>query len=105
MKESLGIIAVCAAVTFLTRSLPFFFESVSQPSGFLKRYSAKLPYALIAFLAVFSLKGYFSSWATAVAACLSAVLTALAYKYSKSFLACIICGTFSYIIALAVLAP
>ena len=102
--QALASIAVMAAVTFLTRALPFLlFDRGEHPPRIVLYLGQVLPPAIIAMLIVYCLKGVgFSSpagWVPSLAACLTAVILHL---WKKNDLISIFGATVLYMVLVQV---
>ena len=98
--EALASIAVMAAVTFLTRALPFLlFDRGDHPPAIILYLGRVLPPAIIAMLIVYCLKGVsFAAPAGWVPAAVSCVAVVLLHLWKNNDLISIFGGTILYMI-------
>ena len=97
---SLAIILVVALVTATLRFIPFFIFSGSRPVPKFVTYLGRvLPYAIMAMLVVYCLKGIsFTKAPFAIPEILSVVLVAILHAWRRNTLFSIISGTICYMV-------
>lgn len=98
--RALLIILVVAACTFATRVIPFLiFTPQRQPSGTIQRLGARLPFAVMAILVVYSLKGVtFSAPSGWVPSTSAIAVIAATYLWKRNNLVSIAAGTAVYMV-------
>ena len=99
------IVAVVAAITFFTRAVPFiiFGGKRAMPER-VKIMADMLPYAIIATLVIYCLKGLdFSAFSTGAAQIIAVAAVALLHIWKHNTLLSIACGTILYMILIRVM--
>lgn len=98
------IIAIATLITLFTRALPFivFGGSRSMPAK-VKQLADILPYAIIAALVVYCLKGLdFSAFSSGAAQIIAVVVVAALHVWKKNTLLSIGCGTILYMLLIRI---
>ncbi len=100
MSKVLIVIFVVAAVTLATRALPFaLFAGKKQPPAFIRYLGSILPYAVMAVLVVYCLKGVqFNSWAGFLPELIAVVVVAALHVWKRNNLLSIGVGTALYMV-------
>lgn len=95
-----SLIAVIALVTALLRFLPFLiFDRGRKTPKLLEKLGRILPYAIIAMLVVYCLKGVsFASVSGFLPELIACVVTGALYLWRKNTLLSILCGTVCYML-------
>lgn len=102
-SHALGLIAVMALGTMLLRFLPFVLFSKGTPKLVLYL-SDVLPYAVIAMLVVYCLKGVdFLSGTHGIPEAISVILVAALHKWKHSTILSILAGTICYMVLIRVM--
>ena len=94
---SFCVIAVCAAVTLLTRALPFIVFSRAKTPEYIKYLSAVLPRTIMVILVVYCLRGtVLSEYPHGAVEILSCLAVWAAHLISRNMYVSIIAGTVCY---------
>ncbi|MCI5687141.1 AzlD domain-containing protein [Anaerovoracaceae bacterium 42-11] len=102
-SHALGLIAVMALGTMLLRFLPFVLFSKGTPKLVLYLGDV-LPYAVIAMLVVYCLKGVdFLSGTHGIPEAISVILVAALHKWKHSTILSILAGTICYMVLIRVM--
>lgn len=102
-SHALGLIAVMALGTMLLRFLPFVLFSKGTPKLVLYLGDV-LPYAVIAMLVVYCLKGVdFLSGTHGIPEAISVILVAALHKWKHSTILSILTGTICYMVLIRVM--
>ena len=105
VKQSLIIIAVMALVTLALRLLPYFLFSKNTPKAVLYLGNV-LPYAIVAMLLVYCLKGTgFAGAGHGVPEIVSVTLVAILHKWKHNTLLSILAGTVCYMFLVQAVFP
>ena len=99
--QALLVIFVVAAVTLATRALPFalFAGKKQPPPDFIRYLGSNLPYAVMAVLVVYCLKGVqFDSWAGFLPELIAVVVVAALHVWKRNNLLSIGVGTALYMV-------
>lgn len=104
VPQAIAAIAVMAAVTFLTRAIPFLlFDRGGEPPRWVLYLGRCLPPAIIAMLIVYCLRGVeFTSLGSWVPALVSSLAVVLLHLWKKNNLLSIFGGTVLYMVLLQV---
>lgn len=97
---SLGIVAVVAAITFLTRALPFFlFRRAERVPRFVLFLGATLPFSAMGMLVVYCLKSVsVQSWPFGLPEAIAVALVVLLHKWKHSTFLSVGLGTVCYMV-------
>ena len=102
MRESyvLSAVAVCAVATVLLRAAPFLvFKDESSTPAWVGYLGSVLPYAIMAMLTVYCLKGIrFVSPSYGLPELLGCAVVAALHIWKKNTLLSIVCGTVCYMV-------
>lgn len=96
---SILIIAICAAITFLERLLPFLIFRKGKVPALVQYLGKILPMAVIAALVVYCLKGIsFASFGGWVPSVVGVAITAGLQLWKGNTLLSVVCGTAAYML-------
>ncbi len=98
MNRSVSIVIVIAAVTAMTRFLPFLlFPSGKKAPAFLQQITDRLPMAVMGMLVVYCLKDV-SPWSSShgIPEFIAVVIVVLSYVYKRNVILSIVLGTLIY---------
>ena len=99
VKRTLIVIAICAAVTFLERALPFLVFGKREVPGVVRYLGRVLPMAIMATLVLYCIKDIsFTAFAGWLPYCIGITVTALLHLWKNNSLLSIAGGTAVYMV-------
>ena len=99
VKRTLIVIAICAAVTFLERALPFLVFGKREVPGVVRYLGRVLPMAIMATLVLYCIKDIsFTAFAGWLPYCIGIAVTALLHLWKNDSLLSIAGGTAVYMV-------